>query len=293
MLCDTCSLTFFSETIELQDALDRMAVSEEAVARRQVEEDMRLYGMRPDPPEDSAINEFGEINTPLKPSSKRGASDGETSTERPIKTRKIHEGDGSNDQTLTAMDWNSGASPLEAWLNQSAIPAVAPSKESKKPSPSVVLLMAQEIEEVKNFRSVHLTAAPHPESPRADPFNDKALASLRQGARIYYRNIKDKFPLIPTYLARRLAEANLDRATALRKKKHSNDEAQLSSLGDKSASQIRQSTDSKGGPATQVPADGIRLSASARFRQKRLECHGCIQCSKAEASLRTFHLIAP
>ncbi|KAL8991004.1 MAG: hypothetical protein Q9169_007971 [Polycauliona sp. 2 TL-2023] len=219
MICESCSLTFFPETSVLEDTFDRVTVSEEAVARQQIEEDMRLYGMRPEPSDTVIDRHHHDYNTMIKAPSKRDASAVETFNERPAKTRKIDEDDGHSqgNQTLTAMDWNSGASPLESWLNQSAIPSSAPVHESSERTQSLACSAALELEEIKIFRSVHLHAAPLPENQNAA---DEDFASLRQGAQIYYRNIKDKFALIPTYLARRLANANLDRAAALQRKRH-------------------------------------------------------------------------
>lgn len=216
MASDKCSLTFYTETTELQDALDRVAVSEEAVARQQVEEDMRLYGARPEPSDITADPDNDDNAQLARLPLKRNASNVMSTTGRPAKTRKIYEDDGPGNQTLTAMDWNSGASPLEAWLNQSAIPSVAPTQVNEDATSSIVSLVAQEKEEIKRFRSVHLPAT---ESPNINLLVDKEFSSLRQEAQIYYRNIRDKFALIPPYLAHRLAEANLDRATALQSTK--------------------------------------------------------------------------
>ena len=61
-----------------------------------------------------------------------------------------------------------------------------------------------------------MTTAPSPEPN--DPPLDRVEA-LDFGAQIYYRNIMDRYPAIPIYLARRLAQANHDRAERLRNKK--------------------------------------------------------------------------
>ncbi|KAL8671359.1 MAG: hypothetical protein Q9168_004141 [Polycauliona sp. 1 TL-2023] len=249
------SFHIIDKPAELESALDRVTVSEEAVARQQVEEDMRLYGVRPEPSDASGRQDHHHPATLTKTSSKREASAVGITDEFPSKTRKTHENDGPGNQALTAMDWNSGASPLDAWLNQSAVPSVAPSRKISERTQPIESLIAQEIQEVKNFRSVHLATSSHPKNTTAGLFDDKDAVSLRQGAQIYYRNIKDKFAMIPTYLALRLAEANFDRATALRKKKHCFDRLRTLPLDDKSVSQIRTSSEKGDASTSRVTPD--------------------------------------
>jgi predicted RNA-binding Zn-ribbon protein involved in translation (DUF1610 family) len=74
----------------------------------------------------------------------------------------------------------------------------------------------RELEEIEIFRNVHIVPNLQDENPIALP---KVTATgedeLELGARIYYRNIVDRYPLIEHYLARRLAEANWFRAKRL------------------------------------------------------------------------------
>ena len=69
---------------------------------------------------------------------------------------------------------------------------------------------------MKFFRNVHMTTAPSPE--RHNPTLDRVEAR-GSGVKIDYLNIMDRYPAIPIYLARRLAQANHDRAERLRNKK--------------------------------------------------------------------------
>ncbi|KAL9033807.1 MAG: hypothetical protein Q9180_005753, partial [Flavoplaca navasiana] len=178
------------------------------------EEDMRLYGARQEPANDAVIDSTTLL---YEQRQKRNASHLNITTERSSKSRRIDNDEIPSTQVLTAMDWNSGASPIAAWLNQSAMPSITPIKDD--PDATDKLLLAQEVEEMKMFRNVHVKAAPCPASTDGDLIMDKDFAVLRPGARIFYRNIKDKYPCIPTYLARRLADANLDRAERLQKLK--------------------------------------------------------------------------
>ena len=47
----TCYLQFFPTSNGLERVLSRVIVSEEKIARQGVEEDLRLYGSRPEPPD--------------------------------------------------------------------------------------------------------------------------------------------------------------------------------------------------------------------------------------------------
>ena len=212
---DTCCLNFFSEWHDLEDSFECVNVSEDDVARRQAEEDLQLYGCRPQPSD--AIDTDDSVKQ-AKAQPKRNLSDMEPTDDRPTKVRKIEEPESDAAPRVTAMDWNSGASPLDSWLNQSAIPS--PSTTNQEPSrPPEKDLLAQEAEEIRAFRTVHIAMATEEAGVSAKHAIDKELASLPLGAQIYYRNIKDRYPDIPTFLARRLAEANHERAERLQCKR--------------------------------------------------------------------------
>lgn len=107
----------------MEDVFNRVIISEEEVARQQVEEDLQLYGSRPEPPD--AID-AGESSQQAGSFQKRGASEFEAAVDRPARVRKKRESKDFNYQAVTAIDWNSGACPLDAWLNQSAVPSIVP-----------------------------------------------------------------------------------------------------------------------------------------------------------------------
>ncbi|KAL8837526.1 MAG: hypothetical protein Q9170_002485 [Blastenia crenularia] len=224
LTCDTCSLVFYQQTDHLEDTLNHIIVSEEDVTRQQVEEDMKLYGARLRPFDVDVA--YGDTQS-FKPPPKRDPPHLDAATtDRPIKLRNTFEYKDPKHQTLTAVDWNNGTSPMEAWLNQSAIPSIAPRKNDEEPI--LTSLAAQELEEVKVFRSVHVMATPSSAYLKDNLNVDGEFAALRSGAQIYHRNIKDKFPQIKPYLARRLAEANLDRAQVLQRNKDARLEAEQS-----------------------------------------------------------------
>ena len=188
----------------------RFIVSEEDIARQQVEEDLQLYGSRPKPPDAVDNGESIQLQSRIP---KRNASVFEATADPPAKLSKSEHSITFDDGAITAMDWNSGASPLDAWLNQSAIPSTATVLELPDQRDSVDDLIAQESEEIKVFRNVHLQTASNPEEKETsvDEFEGLELA-----AQIYCRNIRDRYPLLPTYLARRLAQANYQRSERFR-----------------------------------------------------------------------------
>ena len=174
---------------------------------------MQIYGSRPEPPDTVEVDESTQLaNLPPK----RNASDFKSVVNRLAKTSEKDQSKEFNYETLTVMDWNSGASPLDAWLNQSAVPSTTPALDHQETVNPESDLLAQEVEEIKVFRNVHMAIAPSPEhnDPPLEP-----VEGLDFGAQIYYRNIMDRFPVLPRYLARRLAQANCDRAERLRLEK--------------------------------------------------------------------------
>ena len=190
-----------------------MQVSEDDTVRRQIEDDLQLYGSRPEPPDTVEVDESTQLaNLPPK----RNASDFKSVVNRLAITSEKDQSKEFNFEALTVMDWNSGASPLDAWLNQSAIPSTNPTLDHQETVDLESDLLALETEEIKVFRNVHMAIAPSPEhnDPPLEP-----VEGLEFGAQIYYRNIMDRFPVLPKYLARRLAQANCDRAERLRHEK--------------------------------------------------------------------------
>ena len=123
-------------------------------------------------------------------------------------------------ENVTIVDWNNGETPLGAWLNQSAVP------DHHDPNPVIETTQGlrlqqqseREQEDLKFFRRVHMSSASDSDLSGVKPETIDAdmHKPLEFGAQVYYRNIVDKFPLIPRYLARRLAEANDARAKRLK-----------------------------------------------------------------------------
>ena len=198
---------------ELDDDLNFL--DDDEVEKKQSEEDLRLYGSRPEPPEVIDVDESIHLRD-LPP--KRNASEFEAAVDRPAKARRVSESKDFNYRAVTAMDWNSGASPLDAWLNQSAMPLASP-EPLQEQKPQDQNLAAVEAEEINTFRNVHIAEASRPTSHKASPDVANEIADLDLQIQIYYRNIMDRYPILPNYLARRLAVANHRRAERLKSKR--------------------------------------------------------------------------
>lgn len=182
-------------------------------------EDLQLYGSRLEPLnviDDDEQSRFADLSLP--PSQSSVGFD--VAVDRSAKVRK--ESDTKlNYQAVTAFDWNSGPTPLESWLNQSAIPSASPTFEYECKEDVVMAKdpVAQEMEEIEVFRNVHVSVTPEPSADTVDVAAIDQVAELELDAQIYYRNIVDRYPNLPLYLALRLARANRDRADRLRQNK--------------------------------------------------------------------------
>lgn len=219
-LSKTCSLEFFQIENGLEGPFRRLAMlpEEEEIFKKQLTEDILLYGNRSDPSDAVEVDEHTQLAS-LPP--KRSAAELDAAVNRPAEIRRKRESREFDFRKVTAMDWNSGATLLEAWLNQSAVPSVIhlpETQDNQYESPSGNL--AKEREEVQVFRTVHIEATEEPESngtARDPPIDHTTLEPRTQ---IYLRNVLDRYPLLPSYLALRLAKANCTRAQRLDLKRH-------------------------------------------------------------------------
>lgn len=209
----TCHLNFYSNPNDSNDASRRINISGDDIARQQIDEDLRLYGIRPEPPDAVEVDESIQLAS-LPP--KRDASEFAAAVDSLAKAGEKGKIKEFNNEFMSVMDWNSGASPLDAWLNQSAVPFTTTALKQQERVKSETDILAQEIAEMKFFRNVHMTTTPSPERHNPPLYRVEARDS---GVKIDYLNIMDRYPAIPNYLARRLAQANHDRAERLRNKK--------------------------------------------------------------------------
>ena len=202
-----CNLKFFPPLNDLGVPSSRLE-EEVEVARRQNEEDLLLYGSRSEPVDAHEMDvHAGMIGSPTQIT----ATDLESPFDEAKKARKIER------NSDISVDEHAEDNPLSTWLAQSALPSVIPlgSHPLDQIARTEVDPVEEEIREIEIFRTVHLTLGPEfncnaKDSPKAD-----AVLDLELSSQIYHRNIVDRYPLLPTYLARRLAEANSSRAERL------------------------------------------------------------------------------
>ena len=211
-----CQLYMFPASDDLTTGLQRISVLEEdeQVEKDQLTQDTILYGSRRQPQD--AV-EYDEAAALADPPLKRNASEFSATIGRPAKMLRTSDVLRDNNKAVTAIDWNCGRSPLDAWLNQSALPSAFPlvGLDTQSQQSSQEDQMASESAQIKYFRRVHIAKDPKPrisvqESDMGDQFYPSNLK-----AQIFYRNILDRYPMIPHYLAGRLADANCCRAHGL------------------------------------------------------------------------------
>ena len=121
---------------------------------------------------------------------------------------------GSKRSSHAQVDWppvpepplsTSQGSPLERWLEQSALVAQgepAIDRDLREKVKSLLRGWQEEINEIKFFKSVQVPLTTEQETQTL------AMNHIVDNSRIYYRNILDKYPKIPPFLAERLAEAS-------------------------------------------------------------------------------------
>ncbi len=124
-------------------------------------------------------------------------------------------GQGHNQTAITAMDWNSAPDPLDAWLNQSAVPSLDNrAQEILNEAQRTQAVLERERQDLEHLRNVYLHAQDTPSSARS--LKHVADETMDPAAWAHHRRIMDKFPDIPVFLSRRLADANTARESRLR-----------------------------------------------------------------------------
>ena len=209
-------MKFFPPLNDLGASSSRLE-EEVEVVRRQNEEDLLLYGSRSEPVDAHEIDvRTGILDSPTQTT--------ETDLETPFNEAKKDlniEGNSGMNEVNVSVDGPAEDNPLSTWLAQSALPSVIPlgSHPLDHIARTEVDPVKEEIKEIEIFRTIHLTLGPENNGHTKDTPEVDALLSLEPSSQIYFRNIVDRYPLIPTYLARRLAEANSSRAERLSRRR--------------------------------------------------------------------------
>ena len=210
--------------------LNDLQVSDEpeAVSRRQMLEDIQSFGSR-NPPVDVTAYIGKDSSGQFLASKKVTEVHGDPSAGRQSfttgdqlglahSTRSGQSGEPVQEMAnmkVTAIDWNSGSNPMDAWLNQSAIPTLDTHvQEVVEEGQNRQTILEQEQRDLEHLQKVHLCI-------NADmaPKNYSTQISeneLNSAAWPYHRKILDRFPNLPAFLARRLAEANVCRSNRLK-----------------------------------------------------------------------------
>lgn len=202
------------------------ASEDDHVSQDQVEEDIKLFGDR-EVPQDFQLNNVkmpADINQGM---SERRFPDTAFNAQftPPVVDLKSETEAATNDHDMEdgnlqiRPQGDNSQPPLLSWLAQTEPPenptVIQSQLQEKKMRQEHA--KAQEKEDIELFRNIHVVASEREEDEPAAHTRPPISGEneLEFAARIYYRNIIDRYPAIQHYLARRLAEANSYRAQRL------------------------------------------------------------------------------
>jgi hypothetical protein len=232
-----CGLKYYPPTVELRDAMGNLQVKDEAesVLQRQAAEDLNAFGMRP-APRDAVSLELHHIERPDQPV--KGGMEPSNAANAMLDSDNLQRLDELEDgldnrfpmaDALPIIDWHSGPTPMDAWLNQSAIRMeTGIVQEINDDQLQELKILEQEKRDIELLRKVHLAA--EPAAPDIGRLEDDAYDGLDESAKPFLRKILDKFPLIKPFLARRLAESSLSRDRRLRECRDDAERKRLASV---------------------------------------------------------------
>ena len=211
-----CGLIFFDVPTDVASAFDQCSIQDEEqkLLARQVDEDAKLYGARPEPADVIKTNEVDDSSP--KRGQKRSFSATDPETLGSMDKLQKQDSSGWNN----TKDWYSSPNPLDAWLNQSAVPSGALLIGDFNQD-TVLTTQANgtgEASEIDVFRRVHIALSTETDTPTRTSLEEKAQG-LELDAQIYFRNIMDRYPSLPRYLAIRLAVANHERSRRLQRER--------------------------------------------------------------------------
>jgi hypothetical protein len=225
-----CGLKYYPPIADLKDAMGNLQLKDEAesVLQRQAAEDLNAFGMRPAPRD---ANEFGLQHPDLQGQTANRGIERTDTRNAVLDSENLQRLDEAEDDlkmslptenALPIIDWHSGPTPMDAWLNQSAIRMDGGIvKEIDDEQLQSMEHLGQEERDIEILRKVHLAA--EPAAPEVGRLEDEVYDGLDESAKPFLRKILDKFPLIQPFLARRLAESSMSRDIRLRQ---SRDEAE-------------------------------------------------------------------
>jgi hypothetical protein len=213
---------------------------DERIARQQFDEDLKVYGQRQVPFDiEEIIQEKGAsaaaiLELSLTPERDLGEKQMGAGRQLPYMGSGDHLGilasypqadpvpQAAPCSPNAVIHKNRGQSRLDSWLDQSAVPnekAAALFFKQHKKDIDEQRNKDREAEEIEIFRKIHILPITNDKERvfrpgfGSDPEIDGEI--VEAGAAIYYRNILDRYPTAPLYLARRLAIGNMRRAKRL------------------------------------------------------------------------------
>ncbi len=206
---------------------------DEKLRQSQADEDLDMFGRRPSPKDVDATAEHAKEH-PMSPLSATFSNDSIpaspghlSSTLSPGNLAKLNTidpsmsqtslNDASSARTIPSIDWNSGENAMEAWLNASAMrgnePVLEPSDEAFKRETEQ---LQQEMEAVKDLKRIHFIATAPETQPLQDVMKDFQNQPLM--VQVHAKKILDRYPVMPAFLAKRLANSNVRREQRLRER---------------------------------------------------------------------------
>jgi hypothetical protein len=218
-----CRLTFWST--DSSKPLGREGVplinEPDIVAKRQNLEDVQSFGAR-NPPADAIEYIKSDEASRARFATPNGISDPivDFAEQGGVLGTPADYGSDGNDKLLRlsvpAVDWNAGSSPIDAWLNQSAVPSVDTTFEViHEEERWRIAIHEQEQQDLEYLRRVHILSGE--KALHGGVLKEFDGGLLESPAWPHYRKIVDKFPNVPAFLAQRLADSNVGRDDRLRK----------------------------------------------------------------------------
>ena len=195
MYSPSCTLQYATQSVSLDHEIRDLSMVEEdeAVLLQQTTADCSRYGLREEP------HDIEMTDTPDdKPQDVRIS---------PLAEESQHAFDSMISQE----------SPLERWLEQSALVAQgepAIDRELREKDLSLLQGRQEEIAEIKVFKNVRVSLIAQQDAQTV------AFDNVMDDCRVFYRNMLDRYPKMPPYLAQRLAVATSRTSQRLSKKRN-------------------------------------------------------------------------
>jgi hypothetical protein len=203
------------------------------ISQMQVEEDIRVFGDRPSPLDleetDNSVTVIGDLvsaplsltRLPFPNHLSYGMDSVEPMDVDDVEKIKVTQNNSRSSDNFTAKNeildspQAKKLTPLDVWLSR--IPVVDTASFTTRSVPASDL-EDREAKGIENFRNVHINDQEGIGQIQTD-VPEKACTDSHQeiefSARIFYRNIRDRYPYLSQRLARRFAEANKSRSDRL------------------------------------------------------------------------------